>query len=65
VTAKLPRTPGIVRILQEVSTAQSPREVENILWDHRDYIASLPRDIREQFLDAVRDTVGELNWSGA
>jgi hypothetical protein len=63
--SELPRTPGIVRILQEVSTAQSPQEVENVLWDHRDYIASIPCDIRELFLDAIKETAGELNWSGS
>jgi hypothetical protein len=47
--------PEFVRILQEVSTAECERDVENILWSHRSYIDAMPSQMREGFYEAVAD----------
>jgi hypothetical protein len=57
--------PKVVRILQELSAAKCERDVENVLWEHRDFINSMPNPVRELFHVAVLDAVRELDRRGA
>jgi hypothetical protein len=50
------------RILQEAATTQSMRECFDVVWQHREYIESLPTPMREYLFESIQDTVEQRGW---